>query len=78
MNKNGYDRYLDYQFQMIGDFFKTLFEAIGRADEVNAEKLRKGFPEEVDAVHTWQRIGQEALLSKCTPGNPLIKRMEDE
>ena len=78
MSKNGYDRYLDHQFSQSGDFFKTLFVAIGMADEVNAEKLRKGFPEEVDAVHTFQRVGVEALLEKCTPGYPLIERMESE
>ena len=78
MSKNGYDRYLDYQFSQSGDFFKTLFMAIGWADEINAEKLRKGFPEEVEAVHTFQRIGVEAFLEKCTPGNPLIEKMEFE
>ncbi len=76
MKKNGYDRYLDFQFRLCGKFFTLLFEAISIADDINAEHLRKGFPEEVDAVHTWQRQGQEQLLAKCTPGNPMIERME--
>ena len=76
--RNGYDRYLDFQFREIGDFFRFLFEAISRADDKNTEKLRLGFPEEVDAVCTWQRVGLEALLEKCSLGNPQIERMRSE
>lgn len=76
--KNGYDRYLEFQFRQTGKFFTLLFEAISNADEINVELLRKGFPEEVDAVHAWQRQGQDALIGKCTPGHPLIERLQLE
>ena len=78
MEKNGYDRYLDFQFGMNGPFFKSLFVAIGKADENNIEKLRKGFPEEVDGYLLFTRAGKDSFLEKCTPGNPLIERMRQE
>lgn len=37
-----------------GDFFRTLFEAIERADTVNLERLRAGFPKEVAAQQAWR------------------------
>lgn len=78
MEKNGYDRYLDFQFSQLGGFFTLLFTAISEADENNVEKLRLGFPEEVDAVQTWRRVGAEALFAKCTPDNPQVERMRQE
>lgn len=78
MKENAYDKYLAFQFGQSGNFYKLLFEMISVADDVNAAKLSVGFPFEVDAVHTWQRDGQEALLAKCTPGNPNIERMRLE
>ena len=76
--KNGYDRYLDYQFRESGNFFKYLFDAITFAGHKNTDKLRLGFPEEVDAYLTWTRKGCDAFLKKCTPGNPMIDRMKAE
>ena len=75
--KNGYDRYLDFQFRMTGDFFTHLFQAISRADSNNTEKLRLAFPEEVDAYLTWAREGSEFLLEKCSPNSPLLKEIEE-
>lgn len=76
--KNGYDRYLAYQYRMIGDFFRNLFQAIQIADSTNIEKLRMGFPEEVDAYLTFSRIGAEEFLEKCSLDNPLVERMRAE
>lgn len=78
-SRNGYDRYLDFQFREDwSPFYKHLFEAITRADANNTEKLRIGFPEEVAAYGLWVCEGYLALLEKCTPGNPQIERMRAE
>lgn len=63
----GYDRYLKYQFRLLGSFFTALFDAISRADEDNLDALAKGFPEEVDAYKTWARVGSAQLVAKCSP-----------
>lgn len=39
-----------YRHSMEGSFYTALFDAIYKADNQNKEKLRKGFPEEVEAV----------------------------
>lgn len=65
--ESGYDRYLKYQFQMLGSFFTKLFDAISQADDDNLNALAKGFPEEVDAFKTWTRVGSKALVARCSP-----------
>ena len=45
---------IKYQYRMIGDFFKCLWEAIYRADEVNLEKLALGFPLHVQALKNFR------------------------
>lgn len=77
MSKNGYDRYLECQFGWSGDFFRTLFDAIARADTKNTEKLRLSFPEEVEAYLTWTRKGQDEFLAKCNPDHPLMKELKE-
>lgn len=37
-----------WQFDMVGDFKKSLWDAIIRADNNNLEKIRLGFPELVE------------------------------
>lgn len=77
--RNGYDRYLDHQFREDwSSFYKHLFGAITTADSVNTKKLRREFPEEVDAYRTWTRVGWEAFLAKCTPDNPQVARLREE
>ena len=52
MPKNGFDRYLEYQFRRayrMSDFFEALFKAMGHADTGNLARIEKGFPEEVEA-----------------------------
>ncbi len=38
----------EWQYRMLGDFKTALIEAICQADINNLEKLRLGFPDEVD------------------------------
>ena len=68
---NGFDRYLEFQFHIAGDFHNALFRAIQQADESNLTKLAQGFPEEVEAYKTWARVGQKAFLNKCSDSHPL-------
>lgn len=77
-DKNGYDRYLDFQFDQGGGFFKKLFLAMASADDTNIEKLRLGFPEEVAAFIAWSRVGVEEFIKGVTPDNPLLERLEFE
>lgn len=42
-----------WQFRLFGDFYKTLFDAIVRADEKNLDRLAKGFPVEVAGYRAW-------------------------
>ena len=76
--KNGYDRYLEFQFRRTGGFFTALFQEIGKDYGKNLAKLEKGFPEEVDAYKTFTRVGAKTFLTKCTPGHSLIERMRSE
>jgi hypothetical protein len=45
---------LKWKWGWYGDFYKTLFEAIGRADHDNLHKLSAGFPNEVRAFIAWR------------------------
>ena len=76
--KNGYDRYLDFQYGRSGDFFRVLFQAITLADSDNTLKLAKGFPEEVNAYKTWTRIGVEEFLPMLSPGHDLREQFMAE
>ena len=78
MAKNGYDRYLDYQYSKSGNFFRALFYAIRTADPINLLNLQKGFPEETAAYVAFTQGSLEDFYAQCTPGNPLIQRMRDE
>ena len=65
-----------WQYNMLVDFYKALFEAIARADGVNLYKLSLGFPEEVLAFKRfsyeegyWEDVEVRAKLR----GRPIIK-----
>lgn len=64
--RNGFDRYLDYQYRSGGSFFKALFNAIKQADKYNLPKIAQGFPEEVEAYKTWTRVGVEEFAERCS------------
>jgi len=63
--RNGYDRYLDFQYSRSGHFMQALFTAIMKADTENQDKLAMGFPEEVEAYRCWTRIGVEEFARRC-------------
>jgi len=63
--KNGFDRYLDYQYRQSGSFFKALFDAIKQADSENLARVALGFPEEVRAYLTWTTIGIDKFAQGC-------------
>jgi len=44
---------IQWQFRILGDFHTGLFQAISRADEGNLDRLRLGFPDEVDGYKAW-------------------------
>lgn len=48
-----------WQLNDYGDFYKSLIEAIVRADYLNIEKLRKGFPVEVGAIEKFKGVVPE-------------------
>lgn len=73
--KNGYDRYLDYQYSMGGGFFKALFDAIKLADIDNTAKLMLAFPEETDAFRLWTRVGVHTFALRVTPGFELLDKL---
>jgi len=78
MNNNGFDKYLEYQFQQTGHFFTQLFDLISRADEDNLVKLAKGFPQEVEAYKTWTRKGVDEFRKSVSAGHPLLQRLDSE
>ena len=41
------------------NFHARLYDLIGKADSHNRERLRAGFPEEVEAFERWQRAENE-------------------
>ncbi len=79
MTKNGYDRFLDYQFNYGGEFFKLLFQAMFQADEINFPKLALGFPDEARAVLLFKLDpnGKEIILQQCTPGYALAEDVRE-
>lgn len=46
-----------WQYHLLGHFKTALIEAISLADECNLEKLRLGFPEEVEGFLSYSQIG---------------------
>jgi len=44
----------EYEAEMSGSFFTCLFKAMFKADLNNLDRLAKGFPEEVDALHRYR------------------------
>lgn len=72
---NGYGKYLEFQFHRSGDFITALFNAIGKADDGNLDRLAKGFPEEVEAHKTWTRIGTEEVLRKAGEEHWVVKKV---
>ena len=51
---------IKFQFNMWGHFYTSLFETLQHADFINMEKLRKGFPDEVEGFLAWREgdLGQ--------------------
>lgn len=47
---------VEWQYGMLGDFRKSLIEAICRADEMNLIKLSMGFPDEVEGYKNYARV----------------------
>lgn len=47
--------YMQFQFDMSGDFYRCLWRTIAQADISNLEKLRAGYPSEVAAYLSWTR-----------------------
>ncbi len=45
-----------WQYQLLGDFKTALIHAIMVADESNLEKLRLGFPDEVESYLDYSRV----------------------
>jgi hypothetical protein len=76
--RNGYDRYLDYQYGSGGSFFKALFDAIKQADYINLAKIELGFPEEVEAYKTWTRVGVEPFVDKLSPDHHELANFKAE
>ena len=46
----------EYLKGLSGSFYTSLFRAMFKADASNLERLRLGFPEEVQAVIDWRTI----------------------
>ena len=44
---------VDWQFGIAGDFNASLIKAITSADIYNMDRLRKGFPDEVEAYENY-------------------------
>jgi hypothetical protein len=72
---NGFDRYLEFQFHIAGDFYTALFQTIQQADESNLSRLALGFPGEVEAYKVWSRAGRDHFLQKCTDATPLKRKV---
>jgi len=52
----GTQRLIEWQYHCCGDFTRELFQIIARADPVNLERLRRGFPLEVEAFVNYSRV----------------------
>ncbi len=47
---------VEWQYHMLGGFRIALVHAIAKADDGNLERLRKGFPDEVDGFVSYSRV----------------------
>lgn len=56
----------DWQYGRLGTFSKALANAIAHSDTVNRERLRKGFPEQVRGIDSFQKVNGwwEAVIAK--------------
>ncbi len=77
INKYEYDKLnqgerhlFDWQFGYAGGFVLSLFVVIGVADSGNLERLRRGFPEEIQAYQSfaskpgwWQDIESRLFIT---------------
>lgn len=57
ITQTGKDRFDDFMNRKSGSFYDFLFQAIFHADDENIEKIRFGFPEEVEAYEEWKYKG---------------------
>ena len=57
----------DWQYGYSGSFYKSLQEAMSKADSKNTGKLKLGFPEEVEAMWNFQNTAGwwEAIEEKA-------------
>jgi len=69
---NGYDKYLEYQYNQSGGFFTKLIRAIEHADEINLSALELGFPELVWAYKIWSRVGVSEFAKYVSPDHQLL------
>ena len=76
--RNGFDRYLEYQYNQSGDFYMALWHAIQFADTKNTARLAMGFPEEVEAYRIWTRVGVQEFVKHVSPDHGLLSRFKDE
>lgn len=79
MSKNGYDRFLDFQFNYSGAFFKLLFQTMFQADPENLSKLAMAFPEEAAAVDWFKNHpqGKKYVVNHANSSNPLVKDIRE-
>lgn len=59
---------VEWQYRLCGDFQAALWKAIGQADDSNLERLRLGFPIEVEGflrysreAGFWQAVQKKAM-----------------
>ena len=58
LQNEGTQKFIDYKLARTGHFYTSLFETITLADNNNIERLRKSFPEEVEAQQNFaNRVG---------------------
>lgn len=71
MLNEGEKKLVEFQLGMSGSFYENFFKAAFKADGINFQKLRKGFPEEMNALRKyrmesgyWDKIKKEYLELK--------------
>ena len=70
LNQGEIDLYF-WQYGKLGSFKEHLFKAISKADTVNLNNLKKGFPEQVNAYRNysntegyWEQVKQK-MENRC-------------
>lgn len=58
-----------WQWGAASGFYSQLFNLIGKADEGNRERIRSGFPLEVQAWEQWFRVGQDEFFRQVRGEN---------